>query len=148
MASMLPLIDAVKKLQAEPSHARELRALFIAQVVGYQVPLTQQGSSDELADHYRPTLTKILNVRNNTIAIDQRLCQAYFTKVIQTRCQILRGVGDPVLLRYLVESQTHADNLPIAERHLAASLASRGDFDKAAAQALATVGEWFEEQGE
>lgn len=106
------LAQQIKSLDFPASHAREMRAVFLAQTLAYYVPLDPKLSYSEHLEEHEDTFVSILNAVNETIAVDTRLARSFFNRMIQGRLEVLMGIGDTTLAQHILTSDSQMANLP------------------------------------
>lgn len=132
---MNPALDLVKKLRSlelPESHARELRALFVAQYAAYNVPLDiDQLGSEEGMQQYAQSFNKIVGDVNEYTPVDIKLGQSFFTRLIKARIKLLHQVSDVTLLKACLSSDTTRDELGMDTQALVDVLCGVPGFGRA-----------------
>lgn len=135
--------NTLKTLTFDPSATRQLRALYVAQILGYRVPLSVNDDVSAVMDEQATTLTQLLNQVNEITVVDVKLARTYFQRVVQARLVVLQSPVDPVLAAYILRSETQLDGLNPDDRQVFVSFMATAEFVSAARTCMqAEPGEW------
>lgn len=124
------IVKALRNLEIPETHVREIRALFVAQSVAYQVPLSTEKDVSLILEEQLPTYTACLNAINEYLPVDTSLATEYFERLVKGRMELLHGVGDTALLKALLKSDTQSGVLSRTNAELVETLCSLPAFGK------------------
>lgn len=135
--------NTLKTLTFDAGSARQLRALYAAQILGYRVPLSADDDVSSVMDVQNTTITQLLNQINEITVVDVKLARTYLQRVVQARLAVLQSPVDPVLAAYILRSDTQLDSLNPEDRQVFVSFMATPEFVGAARTCMqAEPGEW------
>lgn len=118
----------MKDLSSPSNNDRLARAMFVANAVGFHVPLMLDKTPAECAEAHTKFFRSICGSVNENIALDTKKAQDVFNDIIRIRYELVKGVIDPSLVQAALTSTTAQDGLTRSEFSMAEWLASRPDF--------------------
>jgi hypothetical protein len=118
----------MKELSAPSNNDRLARAMFVANAVGFHVPLMLEKTASECADAHMKFFRDICGSVNENIALDTKKAQDVFREIIRIRFELVQGVIDPQIVQAALCSSTMEDGLTRQEFAMSEWLASRPDF--------------------
>lgn len=139
------IAQKLKTLDFEPEHQRTQRAMFVAQSVGYHVPLAHDHTAEETVSHFMATFKRVLNDVNEIVPVDTRLAVFLFERIIHGRVELLQGLGDPTLIANALTSQTQESRFSPELAQVAKALVSNGEFSRAQYAVSGALTELFAE---
>lgn len=119
------------------SHVRELRAMFVAQVVAYKVSLEGE-SVEQVIETNTDYMKEVLNGVNEFTPVDVTLCMDLFTRIVKSRWELLYGCKDVSLILHALCSDELKTRLNRDTKGIAAQLTSLPKFN-AATEAVLNV---------
>jgi hypothetical protein len=122
------LVDAFQHLNFPPSHQREVKALAVAQALAYSIPIDPELTCEELCDQYSRDLKELVGAINERTPLDLRLCRSYFHNLVSVRYELLTGVENATLIKFLIKSELQAEHLTDDEAQLFKSFVSDRGF--------------------
>jgi len=121
----------LKELRAPSNNDRLARAMFVANAVGYFVPLDLTATPQECADKHMAFFRGICGSVNENVSLDTKKAQDVFREVIRIRFELVNGVIDPAIVQAALASSSSQDGLTREEFSMNEWLASRPDFIRA-----------------
>lgn len=97
------LAKHLKSLNVDAATARESRALFVAQMLGYQCPLSTACPVEECLQRCEPAVMAVINDVNEVIHVDTTLTRSLFRKIVKARHELMTGVSNPLLVQTLLK---------------------------------------------
>lgn len=122
------IVKQLRTLEFPEAFVREMRALFVAQAVAYQVPLDATKSAEELVVQHEPVLLTILNEVNEFLPVDIKLARSQFRRLIAGRLALINGVSDTTLLVAALNSASQAGEFSTDAQQLVRALTSQPSF--------------------
>lgn len=120
----------LKNVKSQEGTDRSVRAMMVANALGYHFPLDPAKSAiDNAADHLTAA-RKIVSQVNENISLDSRLTLELFKQVIAIRYELLTGCVCPSIIEAAMRSATADLHQTTAETATALSLVSNLDFMK------------------
>lgn len=98
MKAGIALAKQLRQMTIPETHTREVRALFVAQALAYQCPLSLEKPSEQIVAECRESMLDVVNDVNEMVAVDTKLTMALFEKMVHSRMEILTSVADVTLL--------------------------------------------------
>lgn len=98
-------VSKVLKNIRSTDNERTHRAMFLANVLGYSVDLTDRTLDEAIAEN-SPRLKRITSDVNQHIPLDAKLTETLFIKVLRIRLELIKGISDPAILFAAVRSTT------------------------------------------
>ena len=132
----------VKALRAQTfpdAHSRELRALFVAQILAYRVSFDGYKTVDEVIESHQEVFLDVLNAVNEFMPVDTVLAQSLYKRLVQSRWELVYAGGDLSLVRHALLSDVTRDRLPTNYRSLIESLTSLPTFGASMAQVIQSI---------
>lgn len=139
------LAKQLKQFSFPDSHVREMRALFVAQSLAYQCPLSLQKTAEDILSECREHCLDVINDTNEVLALDTKLTQSLLEKMIRSRLEILQSVSDTTLLTAALASPSLTSRLSEDDKVALTSLVSQPDF---AAHAKAATAAFAQDSSE
>ncbi|WDS62346.1 virion structural protein [Pseudomonas phage D6] len=118
----------LKELSAPKNNDRMARAMFVANAVGFHVPLMLDKTAAECAEAHNKTFRDICGQVNENLALDTKRAQDIFREIIRIRYELVAGVIDPSIVQAALCSSTMQDGLTREEFAMSEWLSSRPDF--------------------
>lgn len=118
----------LKELSAPSNNDRLARAMFVANAVGYHVPLMLDKTASECADAHMKQFRDICGSVNENLALDTKKAQDVFRDIIRIRFELVNGVIDPAIVQAALTSVSAQDGLTRQEYSISEWLATRPDF--------------------
>lgn len=118
----------MKELKSPSNNDRLARAMFVANAVGFFVPLNPSVTHTECADAHASFFSKICGSVNENIALDTKKAQSVFREIIRIRYELMNGVIDPTIVQAALCSSTMEDGLSRTEFAMSEWMGSRSDF--------------------
>ncbi len=106
MKAGIALAKQLRSMSIPETHTREVRALFVAQALAYQCPLSLDKPAEDILAECRESMLDVINDVNEMVAVDTRLVQALIEKMVRSRLEILTSVADTTLLNAALCSQS------------------------------------------
>lgn len=122
------LARIMKELRSPSNNDRLARAMFIANAVGYYVPLNLAATAAECADTHMTFFRQICSQVNENLSLDTKKAQDVFREIIRIRFELVNGVIDPAIVQAALCSTSAQDGLTREEFAMSEWLASRPDF--------------------
>lgn len=120
----------LKNIKTNDGNERNVRAMMVANALGYFFPLdTSKPSMDNAADHL-PEVRKIVGQINENISLDTKLTLELFKQVIAIRYELLVGCVCPAIIEAAMRSHTADLHQTASETATTLSLVSNLDFMK------------------
>jgi hypothetical protein len=130
MKAATALAKQLKQLDFPDSHARQLRALHVAQSLAMHCNLDGRGTLESIREEYGVTLKKMINDINEFIPVDTKLVNELFDTLIRTRLELLYGVRDPKLLQMVLGSKAQMERLSEDQRSVMERYITQPEFGK------------------
>lgn len=121
----------LKTLSAPSGDDRLARAMFVANAVGFNVPLSTDKTFEESAEEHGKFFREICSAVNENLALDTKKAQSLFREILRIRHELLAGVIDPAIVHAALCSNTMEDGVSRKEYAMGEWLANRGDFVRA-----------------
>ncbi len=121
----------LKTLKAPSGDDRLARALFVANAVGFHVPLSTEKSFEQSVEEHGKFFRDICGAVNENLALDTKKAQSLFREVLRIRHELISGVIDPAIVQAALSSSTMEDGVSRQEYAMSEWLANRGDFVRA-----------------
>uniref|UniRef100_A0AB39CD27 Virion structural protein n=1 Tax=Pseudomonas phage RVTF4 TaxID=3236931 RepID=A0AB39CD27_9VIRU len=118
----------MKELRSPSNNDRLARAMFVANAVGYHVPLNLSVTAQECADAHMSFFRGICGSVNENLSLDTKKAQDVFREIIRIRYELVNGVIDPAIVQAALCSSSAQDGLTREEFSMSEWLASRPDF--------------------
>lgn len=118
----------IKTLQSPSNNDRLARAMFVANAVGFFVPLCTDKTFEQHAEEHGKLFRDICGSVNENLALDTKKAQSLFREILRIRCELISGVIDPAIVHAAMTSATMEDGLTRQEFAMSEWLANRGDF--------------------
>lgn len=133
MKTSVAITKQLRAMEFPEKHTRELRALFVAQVAAYQVPLKGELELEAQLERHLPDFKALLNGVNEFLPLDIKLANNYFYKLLKARIALINGVEDIALLKAALNSDTQDSQLDFDDMTLVDILVSLSGFGNAMA---------------
>ena len=121
----------LKNIKTQDGNERTIRAMMVANALGYHFPLDPAKSAFDNAEDQLPAARKVIGQINESISLDSRLCTELFKQVIAIRYELLTGCVCSSIIEAAMRSHTAADHQTSAETTTALSLVSNLEFMQA-----------------
>lgn len=130
MRTGFEIARVLKQIKSPTNNERKARAMFVANAVGFFVPLDPSLSCEELIDTHMPKLRSIAGQVNENIPLDTKMTQELFKQIIRIRLELINGVTDTAVIAAAMQSITAEDYQTPDETAIAQMLVSRHEFAK------------------
>lgn len=98
MKAGIALAKQLRSMSIPDTHTREVRAMFVAQALAYQCPLSLEKTADDIIAECRESMLDVINDVNEMVSVDTKLTQALIEKMVHSRLEILTSVADVTLM--------------------------------------------------
>lgn len=122
------LAQQLKQLNTPNNNDRLARALWLANVVGYRVPLNPAIDFLTAFNETEKDFKDILNSVNENIAVDVKLALSCYRTTLRHRYALMNGTGDPSLVHACLTSYTVEVGENVEKRAMQDWLSSRQAF--------------------
>lgn len=139
MKTGIALAKQLRQMAHHDTHAREMRALFVAQVLAYQYPVALDKTAEDILSEMRDEILDVINNVNEVLALDTKLTQSLVEKMVRARVEILQSVSDTTLLKACLTSPALEHRLNDDARAALTAVISQPEFEGHAVAALTAV---------
>lgn len=121
----------LKEVKTQEGNDRTVRAMMVANALGYHFPLDTAKSATDNADDHMTEVRKVVNQINENISLDSKLAIELFKQVVAIRYELVIGGCDISIIEAAMKSHT-ADVHQTGEETIAATaLLTNLDFMRA-----------------
>lgn len=120
----------LKNVKSQDGNERTVRAMMVANALGYHFPIDPSKSSVDNSAENAPAARKIIGQINENISLDSRLTLELFKQVVAIRYELLMGCVCPSIVEAAMRSGTAEIHQTPAETATVLSLVSNVDFMK------------------
>lgn len=121
------LVRMFKSIEVDPNHIRESRAIIMAQLLAYDIPVRCDDTAAGLMASHNDRFKAVINHVNEYTPIDTKLTFALTESLLETRLEVLTGHLNPTLMAYILGSDTQASRFNPEQRQVLTSLLSQSD---------------------
>lgn len=121
------LVRMFKSIEVDPNHMRESRAIIMAQLLAYDVPIKCDDSAAGILARYTTCFKAVINHVNEFTPVDPKLTLALVESLLETRLEVLTGALNPTLMAYILSSDTQASQFNPEQRQTLTSVLSQSD---------------------
>lgn len=121
----------LKEIKTNDGNERTLRAMMVANALGYHFPIDPTKGAVDNADDHMADARKVVGQINENISLDSRLTLELFKQVMAIRYELLTGCVCPSIIEAAMRSHTADVHQTTAEHATALSLVSNLEFMKA-----------------
>lgn len=132
------LAQHLKLLNTPNNNDRLARALWVANAVGYRVPLNPAIDFMTAFNETEKEFKSILNSVNENIAVDIKLALSCYRTTLRHRYALMNGTGDPQLIHACLNSYVAEVGENVEKRAMQEWLTSRQEF-AGSQEAAATI---------
>ncbi len=118
----------LKDVKTQEGNDRTLRAMMVANALGYHFPIDPSKSAIDNAEDHMAAAKKVVSQINENLALDSKLALALFQQVIGIRHELIVGVGDISIIEAAAKSYTASVHQTSAETVTATALVTNLEF--------------------
>lgn len=137
------LAQQLKLLNTPNNNDRLARALWLANVVGYRIPLNPAIDFLTAFSETEKSFKDILNQVNENIAVDIKLAVSCYRITLRNRYALMNGTGDPLLVHAALNSHYAELGDNVEKRSMQDWLTSRSAFAASQEAAAAILEQHF-----
>lgn len=121
----------LKEVRTQEGTARNVRAMMVANALGYYYPVDPSVSSQENAEAHLAEARKVISQINENLALDTKLCLELFKQVMYIRMELINGPTDPSIVEAAMRSASANLHQTAAETVAVTALVTNLDFARA-----------------
>lgn len=121
----------LKEVRTQEGNERTIRAMMVANALGYHFPVDPSKSAKDSSEELMPTVRKIISQINENLALDSKLCVELFKQVMYIRFELINGVSDPTIMEAAMRSHTADVHQTSSETLAVTSLVTNLEFMRA-----------------
>jgi hypothetical protein len=121
----------LKEVKTQEGNDRILRAMMVANALGYHFPIDPAKSAIDNAADYADEARKVISQINENISLDSKLALEIFKQVISIRHELIVGGCDISIMEAAMKSHTAEQHQTGAETVAATALLTNLEFMRA-----------------
>lgn len=121
----------LKDLRTQEGNDRVLRAMVVANALGYHFPIDPSKSAIDNAADYADEARKVVSQINENLSLDSKLALELFKQVVAIRYELIVGGCDVSVIEAAMRSHTADQHQSAAETIAATALLTNLEFMRA-----------------
>lgn len=121
----------LKEVRTQEGAGRGLRAMMVANALGYFYPVDPTLSAQDNAEAHLSDARKVISQINENVALDTKLCLELFKQVMYIRLELINGPTDPSIVEAAMRSVTAGTYQTSGETISVTALVTNLDFARA-----------------